>query len=337
MSNIFKVSSLPLKDVIKDLSGELKTDFTEKCTEYIVTVPDAYGEGEIRGINFINGLGIIIYRCKFNSDTEIQFTCDRIHPVKYMYACEGPITHSFSDETIKHKVTKNKCAIVASENTSGHVLYFDANKPVYMVSLEINREKFLKNTECYIENLSKPLQDLFSDVNATKRFYHEGYYSVNFYKILNSITAYEDKLLLRKLHLESNALNIFVNQIRLYEDDIKSVSNRTILRNNELIRIEELGKFIDDNLGNNFSIEELSKHSGLNPNKLQFGFKYVYNKTVREYIILKRLEYSKDLLCTTDLSINAIANKIGVESASYFSKLFKNHYGLTPSEFKKTL
>lgn len=337
MSKILKVSSLPLKDVIIDLSHEFKTDYTEKCTEYMLTVPEKWGSGEIRGIDFDNGLGIIIYQCRFDTDIQIRFTVDDVHPVKYIYTTTGPVSHSFSNENTIHHINEHTCAIVASKDHNGHVLYFNAEQQVNVVSLEIDREKFFRNTECAMDNLSAPLQELFNDFRAKKKFYHQGFFGVNFYAILDSIDSYEDKLLLRKLHLESQALNIFVNQIRLFEDDIKPDFHKTILRYNELKQVEKLGNLISNNIASDFSIEELSKESGLNPNKLQYGFKHVYNKTVREFIIVNRLEKAKHLLSTTDLSMNDIAGSIGIKSSSYFSKLFKNHFGITPLKYKENI
>ena len=54
-----------------------------------------------------------------------------------------------------------------------------------------------------------------------------------------------------------------------------------------------------------------------------------------EYIRYTRLEAARDLIRTTDLNISQIVYTIGFSSRSYFSKIFKNKYGITPSEFKE--
>lgn len=333
-SKKYTVSSLPLKDVIKDLSTAMKTSFYEKCTEYIVKVPTSIGTGEIRGINFDNGLGIIIYQCKFNQRTEINFTSKNVHPLKYIYTANCAIKHQFSNEDIEHNLLPRMCALVASQHNRGHKLIFEANAKVKLISLEIDREKFIEKTECQLVNLSVQLSEMFRDVKATKTFYHDGFYSLEFRGILNSIEDYKDELLVRKFHLESKALQIFVEQIQLFEDDIKGNSKALLLRYNELERIKDLSNFIDKNLNTALSIDVLSKYSGLNPSKLQKGFKYLFNKTVRDFIINKKIEKSKVFLLSSQQPIAVVSVNSGFDSPSYFAKIFKAYNGITPKEFR---
>ncbi|MDT0293032.1 helix-turn-helix transcriptional regulator [Mesonia ostreae] len=335
MTTKFNVRSLPLRDVVSDLANEMNTSFHEKCTEYIVNIPEKIGSGEIRGINFDNGLGIIVYRCKFKQATEISFTVDKVHPLKYIYTANGFLKHQFSNEDIVHELKPRMATLVASEEHNGHNLYFEGNVDIDLVSLEIDRKTFKRKSECEQVHLSAQLQNLFSDTNASETFYHEGFYSLEFHTILNSIDEYKNELLLRKFHLESKALDIFVEQIQLFEDDLKGNSKELLLRYNELERIKELSDYIEKNLDKDFTIEVLSRQSGLNPNKLQKGFKYIFSKTVRDYIISRRMETAKLLLLTTDQPLTTIANKIGLDSPSYFSKLFKEYFKHTPSNFRK--
>tara|TARA_R110002049_G_scaffold151160_1_gene314687 strand:+ start:643 stop:1665 length:1023 start_codon:yes stop_codon:yes gene_type:complete len=333
--NNYTVSSLPLKDVIKDFAEGMDTSFIEKCSEHIVKVPQYIGSGDIRAINFDNGLGIIIYQCQFNQPTEVKFTVDKVHPLKYIYTANGAIKHQFSNEKIVHNLLPRMCALVASEKHNGHILKFEANTRIDLISLEIEREKFIEKTECQLINLSSELSEMLKDTEASKTFYHEGFYSLEFQQILNSIEDYKEELLVRKFHLESRALDIFIEQIRLFEDDIRGNSKELILRYNELERIKDLSNFIDENLDKELTISDLSKQSGLNPSKLQKGFKYIFNKTVRDLIIYKRIEKAKVLLLSTRQSMSSISLNSGFESPSYFSKVFKEYYGHSPSDFRK--
>ncbi len=69
---ICKVNSLPLKEVIKSLAECIGVDYKESCGEYYLKIPSALGKGQIRGINFDNGLGIIIYQCEFYEDFRVD-------------------------------------------------------------------------------------------------------------------------------------------------------------------------------------------------------------------------------------------------------------------------
>ena len=85
------------------------------------------------------------------------------------------------------------------------------------------------------------------------------------------------------------------------------------------------------------SVSQLSIDYGLSQAKLQDGFKFIYKRTVTEFIRHIRLEQSRNLMKTTDLNISQIVYSIGFTSRSYFSKIFKEKFGLSPNEFKKQI
>ncbi len=54
-----------------------------------------------------------------------------------------------------------------------------------------------------------------------------------------------------------------------------------------------------------------------------------------EYIQRKRIEKAQLLLATTYLSLEDIAEQTGINSVSYFSRLFKRYTGLSPNKYRK--
>jgi AraC-like DNA-binding protein len=62
----------------------------------------------------------------------------------------------------------------------------------------------------------------------------------------------------------------------------------------------------------------------------------MFNQTVNTYVQGIRLDLAKDLLLNFDYSISEIVYLIGLSSKSYFSKIFREHYGTTPSEFRQS-
>lgn len=63
-------------------------------------------------------------------------------------------------------------------------------------------------------------------------------------------------------------------------------------------------------------------------------FKKETGKTITEYIREKRMSYASSLLKTTQLQIQTVALHCGMVDVQYFSKLFKQHTGKTPSQFR---
>jgi transcriptional regulator GlxA family with amidase domain len=53
-----------------------------------------------------------------------------------------------------------------------------------------------------------------------------------------------------------------------------------------------------------------------------------------DYVHTLRLEEAKQMLETTDLPVEAIANEMGYEDASFFGRLFRRKVGLTPANYR---
>jgi transcriptional regulator GlxA family with amidase domain len=53
-----------------------------------------------------------------------------------------------------------------------------------------------------------------------------------------------------------------------------------------------------------------------------------------DYIHALRLEAAKGLLETGDLPVEAVANEVGYEDASFFGRLFRRKVGLTPAQYR---
>ncbi len=333
--NSIEVNSLPLKDVIRDIAKLFKIPYSENCGEYLLKLPPSVGEGSIRGINFEGGLGLIQYDCLFNEDMEIHFIVNNIHPLKFLYIAEGILLHRFENEENFNTIEQYQNAIVASSKKNGHVLFFKANQKTKVNSLEIEREKFQSKMECDIKSLDSELEKLFKDIKATGAFYYSGNYSLGIADILTDMLEFSAENFTRKLFLQGMAYQILTHQILQYQDDQMDEISRTLLRSSELKQIHKVSYLIESNISDIPTVENLARIAGLNVNKLQAGFKKLYGTTVNNFVQLKRLDAAYNLLTKTDLTISEIVSAIGLSSKSYFSKIFKEKYSISPSEFRK--
>jgi AraC-like DNA-binding protein len=62
-------------------------------------------------------------------------------------------------------------------------------------------------------------------------------------------------------------------------------------------------------------------------------FKKVIGKSPKDYLIDYRMEQARRLLIETDLNVAQVAAYVGYQDASYFSSLFKQKEGISPSKF----
>jgi AraC family cel operon transcriptional repressor len=63
-------------------------------------------------------------------------------------------------------------------------------------------------------------------------------------------------------------------------------------------------------------------------------FKKHFNQTPTEYVNELRLNYSANMLITTDENIPYISMDSGYENLSHYYHLFKNKFGMTTKEFR---
>ncbi|WP_276166376.1 helix-turn-helix domain-containing protein [Zobellia alginiliquefaciens] len=331
-----KVNSLPLKEVITDLADAFGTGYTENCDQYIVEIPEHIGSGIIRGINFESGLGIIQYDCNFIEDTEIQFVVNEVHPLKFIYCLKGTLKHRFGNEAEFHIVDQYKNAIVASKNRNGHVLLFEANTNTVISSLEIVRARFLTKIQCELNSTDNRIKTLFNDVNAEEEFFYDGFYSLQLADNIKEIHEFEETDFLTKIFLEGKAYQILTKQILAFKDDLKEAGQRNVLRQSEIRLIEEAAAIMREELSTSDNIETIARRVGLNVNKLQQGFQRLYHTTANQYVHNIRLETAVVHLKNPDFAISDIAGELGLASGSYFSKIFKEKYGVTPLQFRKS-
>lgn len=97
----------------------------------------------------------------------------------------------------------------------------------------------------------------------------------------------------------------------------------------------EIVKYIEENLYENITLQELAKKSFYNPSYFSTVFKAVYGKTLTEFIHEKRIQEAVRLLHESENSVEEICLKVGYRDKKQFYKVFKEQMGKTPGEFRK--
>lgn len=93
--------------------------------------------------------------------------------------------------------------------------------------------------------------------------------------------------------------------------------------------------YIDSNIEENISVQELAQIAYMHPNYFIRFFKQQIGVPPILYITGKKIDKAKELLACTPNTITAIAEHLGFSDLYYFSRQFKKHTGLTPTEYRK--
>ena len=95
--------------------------------------------------------------------------------------------------------------------------------------------------------------------------------------------------------------------------------------------------YIHDNFDKKITLRDICSAVGSSKSSLLSAFKREFGITVNDAITRERLTLAKKLLSDRSISINEISQLTGFYDQSYFSKVFSKEYGISPSEYRRTL
>ncbi len=95
---------------------------------------------------------------------------------------------------------------------------------------------------------------------------------------------------------------------------------------------ERVLDYIDQNIETTLSATSLAATIGVSRSTLYNMFNKELGCSVHYYIKLRKMALAKHYL-STGLSVTEVAGLVGIESPSYFGRLFKQYVGITPRDF----
>jgi LacI family transcriptional regulator len=93
-------------------------------------------------------------------------------------------------------------------------------------------------------------------------------------------------------------------------------------------------KFIHQNLGRNFNVDQVLKHVPLSRRTLEKRFLRITGFPVYKYILNLRMEKFAAMLVETELSVSQIAEALGLDDTKNLSRQFKIMQGLAPVDYR---
>jgi len=101
--------------------------------------------------------------------------------------------------------------------------------------------------------------------------------------------------------------------------------------------IQKIITRVDTDLTENLTLSTLAKHLNVNASYLSTLFRKETGQTLTEYVNTKRIQHALFLLNSTNMQIQTVAQHCGIPDINYFTKIFKKHVGMTPSDYRKNL
>lgn len=100
-------------------------------------------------------------------------------------------------------------------------------------------------------------------------------------------------------------------------------------------QIAQCQEWLADNYKAATPVATMVEMSGLPERSFNRRFFKATGQSPMDYAQSLRLEEAKQMLETTDLSVEAVAHEVGYEDSSSFSRLFRRKTGITPAQYRK--
>ncbi len=331
-----KVDGYHPHKIVKTLASRLNIDSETDCLEEFLILPEAFGKGRLSSFIFSDGIGMLVLDGILNEDLHIHLNSDSAPPLQFNFAIQGGIFHDFNDGQMTYRLDDMQSSMTASTSHHPDIFRFPANTDLVFVIIFMLREKYLEKVDCYIEDMPERIQEIVQDKEGKKIFFYKGNYSA---QVMDDIHMIRDDInsdIIRATFLEGKSLELISAAIKQFKDDARPSSEQRLLRRFDIEQIRDAKKILKENLQNPPTISDLAKTVGINQTKLKKGFKYLYDSTIKNYVINERLELAKLLILQDEMDLKEIAAKIGYSNHSHFSRVFKRKFGVLPRDYVKS-
>ncbi len=319
---------LALKELFK---GEIK----QEQDIYILTIGQQFGVGEIRYTNLQKGLKAFDFNLTATNNIEFPINSFAAASLQFFYCLEGNCYHQFENGDEIHPIDQFQTAVVHSNDGLQNRISISDGQRLILNIIFVDKNEYFDKFSKESNQFGKKLQGLLGHIGNKPRHFHSGNYSLKIAEQLKLLIDIEyTNEISELLSQKGRYYLILAKQIEKFCLEIDNNTNTSGLLKNELKMISEVSDYIKKHPEIQHSIKTLCLESGLSPAKLQEGFKFMFERTVSDFVRNVRLEKSEKLIKTTDLTISEIVYSVGLTSRSYFCKIFKKKYYYSPKEYK---
>ena len=214
-------------------------------------------------------------------------------------------------------------------------LYSEENALMHAISLgqTIRAKNILGNIPLFhFKEQSEPLQNLRIFSVALNTLLRKAAEQGGVHPIY--VDQLSNNMLQRIIELtrSDNALDLWNEMIQKYCTLVNNHTTREFS-----LPIQKVIIRINMDIAADLSLKSLAEHLNVNASYLSNLFRKETGETLTNYVNKKRMDYAAYLLTSSNLPISTVAQHCGILDDNYFTKLFKKHYQLTPTQFRDSV
>jgi len=150
-------------------------------------------------------------------------------------------------------------------------------------------------------------------------------------ELLETQSTFTDRLNIEQI-IRSKTAALLLLQTIVGRSSLKETSINFLLK---VEKISPVLRYIQENIAENITREQLADISGLSETRFHYVFKEIMEMAPMAYVRNLRLSKGQLLLMTTSQPIQQIALETGFGDIYVFSKIFKKEVGVSPLNYRK--
>lgn len=197
-----------------------------------------------------------------------------------------------------------------------HMSYCNQNQTTAKNMIEINHclvgrfECSFGENSCCIMRANPSIEHIFSELYHIREQRKSGYMKIKILELL-----------------------LFLSDLNKAEEVLQT----DYYNQSQVTLIKSVAAYITEDLTAHHTIEQLSQKFEISATTLKKCFRGVYGTSVYAYLRTYRLQTAQKMLLETKLSVTEIAGRIGYENPNKFTSAFREIYGASPTEFRKSV
>lgn len=134
--------------------------------------------------------------------------------------------------------------------------------------------------------------------------------------------------------INSLLIQIFISLARIFEGNYNTIKKKDLSFNSSKLTLYEILRFIDREYINLKNIKQISEYTQYSEDYISHLFKEKMGITLKEYLLRKKISLAMELLITSNLRVEEIADYLNFNSSHTFYQAFKRMTNVSPTEYK---
>jgi AraC-like DNA-binding protein len=289
-------------------------------------IPSSLGTGSVTCFAIEEGICAGYYDVVFLNDLHYCFPAQEENTGNSLFRLVFSLSQERTDEFI-YSPAHNKSSLY-SINFERRA-FLSGNKPYKSVELIFSREWLTRNYSNTSGKIFKLIQLLSKKKNPTLL---QEVLDKSTYKIAHKVAADLQQKNISLLCIKAQIFTLLNNFFqRTVQRSQRNLKKNQALYHRQIKEIEKkLSQYYTEELPN---IAVLAKEFNISSSTLKRQFKLIFNKSIYHYYLEQKMALGFAMLEEKNASVSEIAYRLGYQKINSFSKIFKKHYGILPSQF----